>query len=70
MFSSSAKIDCTGFSNMYCQFVIIILQVTFPRYKGARGIYLREPYQLNRVTRFSLNIDATFHEDACEYYDH
>ena len=39
-------------------------QVSIPRFKGARGIYLREPFQLQRPNRLSVSVDARFHEDA------
>ena len=39
------------------------LQVTRPR-TGDRGIYLREPFQLERPNRLGVSVDAKFHEDA------
>lgn len=38
-------------------------QVTRPR-TGDRGIYLREPFQLERPNRLGVSVDAKFHENA------
>ena len=31
---------------------------------GDQGIYLREPFQLERPNRLGVSVDAKFHEDA------
>ena len=31
---------------------------------GGRGVYLREPFQLERPNRLGVSVDAKFHEDA------
>jgi len=42
----------------------ILHQVQLSQNKWARGIYLREPHEIDRLKRISVLIEPTFHEEA------
>ena len=43
---------------------MILLKVSIAKTRHSRGIYLREPYEVDKLKRFSIVVEAVFHEDA------
>ena len=65
--NSNGSISCTPFSSLLFFFLLslpIPSLISLPGQKHGRGLYLREPHQLEKPTRFSVYVEPQFHEDT------